>query len=225
MGADNGFFSDNADDNSQRTDASTQNQDRRLVVDGGSAGLTGDNSSLDYFTFEDSHDQTKVTDSFNTIVTDGGAFKLVGDMVNTVLGANNAAVQSANNSAAASSAAASQAAAEAARVSNHSIGAMKDLSETSIGGAFDLSKSSMDIMHDSMNDMLGFGDDILDLGKEFISLQKDFGGLVESTQKGVSEAYKTAASISTGQEAIVKVGLVVAGIVALIAVSGMMKKA
>lgn len=215
MGADNGFFSDNADDNSQRTDASETFTDQRGVFDGRSAGVTGNNSTLDYTSLDFREENTNIKDSFN--VTDGGAFKVVADTVALTLAANDSAIKSANASAAASSAAAGQAAATAAQVSNHSIGAMRDLSGDAIKSVVDMGKSSTDMVAASLKDLLGFGADALD----FV---EDFGGIVKSSNDGVAAAYKTAASISTGQENIVKVGLVVAGIIGLVALSVFMKK-
>ena len=217
MGADNGFFSDNADDNSQRTDASETFTDQRGVFDGRSAGVTGDNSSLIYDSTDLNFRQetTGISDSFN--VTDGGAFQLVSDTLALTLASNDKAIAAANEAAKASSAAAAQAAAQAAQVSGHSIGAMRDLSGDAIKSVVSMGKTSTDMVAASMKELLGFGADALD----FV---QDFGGIVKSSNDGVAQAYKTAASISSGQENIVKVGLVVAGIIGLVALSVFMKK-
>lgn len=96
------------------------------------------------------------------------------------------------------------------------------------GGAFDVASSAIQAMQaigeSSMtNSTAGLGQ-ILGFGRDLLSLTKNEQEMISKTQQGVEAAYKTAASISTGQENIVKVGLVVAGVVGFVALSSMAKK-
>lgn len=96
------------------------------------------------------------------------------------------------------------------------------------GGSFDVASSAIQAMQaigeSSMsNSTAGLGQ-ILGFGRDLLSLTKNEQDMISKTQQGVEAAYKTAASISTGQENIVKVGLVVAGVVGFVALSSMARK-
>lgn len=96
------------------------------------------------------------------------------------------------------------------------------------GGAFDVANNAIQAIQKmgetaAASNSAGL-DGILGFGKELLSITKNEQEMISKTQQGVEAAYKTAASISTGQENIVKVGLVVAGVVGFVALSSMARK-
>lgn len=209
---------------SSTTTTNTQNIDRRQVVDNGSIG-TGDGATINYTRNDVSGDAVKWSIAANNEAT-WRAAALANEATARAAALSNES--SARNAAVVNEAGAREAALlneTSARVfayANESGARDAALANETSARSVDLAKTSTETGYKTLQAALGFATDALSRTTE--STKGTFE-IVDKTAAALSTAYANVADVSSGNKQLVTAGMIVAGIVAILAFAVMRKGA